>query len=98
MNVLVQQAGQPPQSLQFHPWQSSTPDENISDVNASAVISTGGVTDDAALAQSAYHLFLANTTDEGIFMHASFDHALKRMVTVTQISKVVCSCKQQTGV
>lgn len=65
MNVLVQQAGQPPKSLQFHPWQSTTPDENITDVDATAVISDGGVTDDADLALSAYRLFLQNSTDEG---------------------------------
>ena len=65
LNVLVQQARQTPKSLQFHPWQSPTPDGNTSGVDAAVVISTGGVTEDATLALSAYRLFLANSTDEG---------------------------------
>lgn len=65
MHVLVQQAGQPPQSLLFHPWQSSLPDETISNVNATVVVRTGGITDNAILAQSAYSLFLTNSSDQG---------------------------------
>jgi len=52
MNIIVQQAGQLAQSLVFHPWQGNTPDANISTVNATAAISTGGVTDNVALANS----------------------------------------------
>ena len=65
MHVLVQQSGQPPKSLLLHPWQSSTADDGISDVNATAVIRTGGVTDNANLAQSAYSLFMMNSSDQG---------------------------------
>lgn len=65
MNVTVQQAGLVSQSLVFHPWQGSTPDANISNVNATAVISTGGVTDNVALAHSSYRLFQANISDQG---------------------------------
>ena len=71
LNVLVQQARQTPKILQFHPWQSPTPDGNTSGVDAAVVISTGGVTEDATLALSAYRLFLANSTDEGT-PHAHF--------------------------
>lgn len=65
MNVIVQQAGQISQALLFHPWQSNTPDVNISNVNATAIISTGGVTDNMALAKSQYSLFQANSSDPG---------------------------------
>ena len=65
MHVLVQQSGQPPKSLLFHPWQSSIPDDSTSGVNATAVISTGRVTDTAKFAQSAYSLFMTNSSDEG---------------------------------
>lgn len=65
MNVIVQQAGQLSQALLFHPWQSNTPDVNISNVNATAIISTGGVTDNMALAHSQYSLFQANSSDPG---------------------------------
>ena len=65
MHVLVQQSGQPPKSLLFHPWQSRTPDDSISNVNATAVINTGRVTDNANLAQSAYSLFMMNSSDQG---------------------------------
>ena len=71
MNIIVKQAGQLAQSLVFHPWQGSTPDANISTVNATAAISTGGVTDNVALANSQYSLFQANTSDQGrITLHA----------------------------
>lgn len=71
MNIIVQQAGQLAQTLVFHPWQGSTPDANISAVNATASISTGGVTDNVALANSQYSLFQANTSDQGrITLHA----------------------------
>lgn len=92
MNVLVQQAGQPPQSLQFHPWQATTPDENTADVDATAVIGTGGVTDDATLALSAYRLFLQNSTGEGT-LHMCFNLivftqcALVQRMTVAQLFK-----------
>ena len=49
----------------FRPWQSSQPDANISNVNATATISTGGVTDNTILAHSAYSLFTTNSSDQG---------------------------------
>ena len=57
MGITVQQAAQSLQSLVFHPWQGSTP--------ATAVISSGGVTDNVALAHSTYNLFQANSSDQG---------------------------------
>ena len=65
MHVLVQQLGQPAKRLLFHPWQSSMPDDSVSNVNATAVISTGRVTDNANLVQSAYSLFMMNSSDQG---------------------------------
>ena len=66
MGITVQQAGQPLQGLVFHPWQASTPDANISNVNATAVISSGGVTDNVVLAHAAYSLFQTNSSDQGV--------------------------------
>lgn len=66
MNVMVQRAGQPLQSLLFHPWQSSVPDANITNVNATTIITTGGITDNAILAHSSYSLFTTNSSDQGI--------------------------------
>lgn len=65
MHVLVQQLVQPPIRLLLHPWQSSTPEDSTSDVNATAVIDTGRGTDSANLAQSAYSLFMVNSSDQG---------------------------------
>lgn len=65
MHVLVQQPGQPSQSLLFHPWQSDTAEASTSDVSATAFITTNGVIDNASLASSAYSLFMMNSSDEG---------------------------------
>ncbi len=65
MSVIVQQAGQLAQSLVVHPWQGSTPDANISNVNATAIITTGGVTDNVALAHSSYSLLQSNSSEPG---------------------------------
>lgn len=69
MGVTMQQGNSSTQTLVFHPWQGSTPDVNISNVNATAVISTGGIIDNVAAANSKYRLFMNSTSARG--KHAS---------------------------
>ena len=65
MAVTLQQGNASAQSLVFHPWQASTPDANISNVNATAVITSGGITDNVSAANLQYRLFLNSSSASG---------------------------------
>ena len=93
---MVQQAGQAAQSMLFHPWQSSLPDANISNVNATVVISTGGITDNAILAHSAYSLFTTNSSDQGVLLFPDTHHvAAKHVMNAPSASIVTYSLSQR---
>lgn len=65
LSITLQQGNSSAQSLVFHPWQASTPDANLSNVNATAVISTGGLTDNVSAANTQYRLFQNSSSARG---------------------------------
>lgn len=104
MGVTLQQGNMSAQSLVFHPWQASTPDANISNVNANAVISSGGVTDNVSGASLQYRLLSNSSSARGInslnmFMLSTILSLPEQAICIqcqTCMSSIMCGLIKQT--